>query len=196
MSTTNKPEKLLIDQNYDVFRRLDPMEIEPTLSTIFGDKNAIIVVPAQTTENGDSSFKQIADQLKGREKQVRIIADEEMSESDIRSRSLFVLGRPDENQIAKRLSSYLPAGFSNESGRFSLNGNSLTEPVSELIVMRNPFNSDKVIALYCGSTPEEMLAASRKLLHYGNYAYLSFNGGNIAEKGIIEAASNPLVHTF
>ncbi len=190
------PSRLLIDQHCDVFRRLDPLEIEPTISTVLGDKNAILIVPSGGSDAGEDDYRDIAQVFKGKEEQVRIMPDEELTESDLRTRSLFVIGRPDENVIAKKLMRYLPRGFSFDKGGFLLNGKDIADPASVVIVIRNPFNSKKAVVFLCGSNLEEVAAPSRKIVHYGNYGYLSFNGGTIGEKGVRQGETNPLIYTF
>lgn len=194
--TESPPRKLLIDQGYDVFRRLDPMEIEPTISMALGDKNAIIVIPSSSAEEENDRYREVAQALRGKEEQVRILPDEELTESDIRTRSLFVIGRPEVNSVARRFSADLPEGFSVEGGKLRINGMEIAEPASVVIVLRNPYNSKKAITLFSGSSLEEILAPSRKIVHYGNYSYLSFHGGKIGEKGILEGDANPMVFSF
>ncbi len=196
IETAEAPRRLLVDQEYDLMRRLDHMEIEPTISLVMGDENALIVIPSSEPGDTADGYRGIAEILKGNQEEVRILPDEEVTESDIRSRSLFVIGPPGENQVAERFSSRLPEGFSIRQGEFELAGTKIGEPASVLVVIRNPFNSRKAVLLFCGSSVEETAAPAGKIIHYGNYGYLSFADGKALEKGMVEEGPNPMVFAF
>lgn len=191
-----RPLRLCIDQNYDCMRRLDPMEIEPSVSQVFGDKRAVIVIPGDVSDSARVKFQEIAELLKGKEEGVSIVPDLEVTESDTRTSSLLILGLPDENSLARKYASHLPEGFSIEKGNMKLAGKEISEPASLLAVVRNPSNSTKAIAFFCGTALEELAAPASKIVHYGNYGYLSFRTGEIGEKGMGQLERNPLVHIF
>jgi hypothetical protein len=196
MESPAKPLRLLVDQNYDCMRRLDPMEIEPSVSMVLGDKRAVIVLPSAVPDSARSKYQEIAALLKGKEEEVSIVPDEEVTESDTRTSSLFLLGRPDENSLAREYMRHLPEGFSIEKESFRLAGKEVDEPASLLVVVRNPANSMRGVAFFCGTAPQELRACAGRILHYGNYGYLSFRTGEIGEKGTMRLERNPMVHTF
>ena len=56
----SKPLKLVVDPQYDVFRILNPNEVPPTLSKIWGSKNNLIVLPKNATKEQLDIYKEFA----------------------------------------------------------------------------------------------------------------------------------------
>jgi len=50
ISLDSKPLKLVVDPQYDVFRILNPNEVPPTLSKIWGSKNNLIILPKKASK--------------------------------------------------------------------------------------------------------------------------------------------------
>lgn len=196
MNTAGKPLRLLVDQNYDCMRRLDPMEMEPSLSTVLGDKRAVIAIPSGVPDSVRTKYQEIAALFKGNEEDVSITPDDEVTDSDTRTSSLLILGRPDESSLAREFARLLPEGFSIEQGVMRLAGKAIEPPAAVLVVVRNPSNSTRAIAFFCGTDVSELEACAGRIVHYGSYGYLSFKGGQIGEKGLGRLEQNPMVHVF
>lgn len=149
----NEPQKLVLDEDYDIGRGLSNEELPPVVARLLGEEKALISLPVSEKE----SYKGIIDEFKKRgalEKDARDIKD-----PDIRASSLIVLGS--DNPIIQRLFGKVET----VEGGFTL------------IIKNNPWNSEKVVAIINGSSKEEIDASFRKVFHYGKYSALAFQSG-------------------
>jgi len=51
-----------VDPQYDVFRILNPAEVPPTLSKIWGSKNNVIILPAKASKEQAEIYTKFAEQ--------------------------------------------------------------------------------------------------------------------------------------
>ena len=49
-----------VDPEFDVMRRLDPFEVPPALSTVFGSESPMFVLPGDASEDEQAAWKQLA----------------------------------------------------------------------------------------------------------------------------------------
>lgn len=156
------PVSLIIDDNYDLFRKLSEEESPPVVSRLLGAGKKIFVVPQDKAGlyTGLSGF------LKGEgytEKK-----EQEVSYEDIRSSSLLIPGV--ETSIAKRLLGKLEE----QTADFYL------------VSRENPFNKKGVIAVVGSHVPSELTGYMQKITHYGKYGNLSFRGSKNILKTVDE----------
>lgn len=159
LTLDSMPERMVMDEDYDIARKLSNKEFPPVISRLPGDDKIIIVFPDSNREN----YRVVIDHFKERgavEKDSRSIKD-----SDIKSSSLVILGS--DNPVIERLYgsiAKIDAGFN-------------------LTIKNNPWNQQKVAAIFSAKSKGEVDAAFRKIFHYGKYSVISFdNGRNIYKK--------------
>ncbi|MDI6801954.1 MAG: ChaN family lipoprotein [Thermodesulfovibrionales bacterium] len=159
----NEPEKIVIDEDYDMFRMLNSEEIPPVIAGVIGEERPLIVLPASNKE----AYTGIVNALKekgGIEKEVKGI-----KEADIKNSALVILGN--DNPLINRLYGNVvldKAGFN-------------------IVAKKNPWNINKTIGIISVSSKAEADAAFKKIFHYGKYSELSFNNGRNAGKNIKES---------
>ncbi len=156
------PLNMIFDQNYDTMRRLSEKEYPPVISRLLGDEKRLIVIPEKDTEK----YTALIDILK--EQGFGIKNEKEITDDNIKTSSLLVLGS--EGSVLKRL---FGSVFKAEKG-FTLE------------MKKNPLNTSKVIAIVQSDTKEEVESVARKIIHYGNYSFLKFEGGKNTDKKIEE----------
>ena len=61
----SKPESIIIDPNYDVFRRLNPEEIPPAIGRFIGAKERLIIVPPGGGKDVSEAYMRVASILEG-----------------------------------------------------------------------------------------------------------------------------------
>lgn len=153
IETDGRPVKLVIDDNYDVFRRLSNEEFPPVVSRIFGGGPKIVVFP----EGREKEYEAVAAYLKGegfsRKK------EEEIKYEDLRTSSVLIFG--EENPLVKGL----------------FGGIKKTEDDFSFTVRENPYNSREVIAIAGGTLSGDLEGYLRRTTHYGKYSRLSFRAG-------------------
>jgi uncharacterized iron-regulated protein len=156
LSFDDEPEKIVIDEDYDIFRRLSVDEIPPVIGALIGDPN-IIVVPS---ENKDI-YRDVINYFIERGAEEKI----DPKDSDIKHSSVLIIGR--NNSLIKRLFGKIDeidTGFS-------------------LMVKKNPLNNKKVVGIIDARSKEEIEKGFKKIFHYGRYSAIAFEEGkNIYKK--------------
>jgi uncharacterized iron-regulated protein len=152
------PVSLIIDDNYELFRKLSGEEFPPVVSRLLGDDKKIFVVPQDKAD----LYAELSRFLEGEgytEKK-----EQEVSYEDIRNYSLLIPGI--ETSIAKRL-----------LGK-------LEEQTSDfyLLTRENPINKKGVITVVGSRVPSELTGYMQKITHYGKYGNLAFR----ANKNILK----------
>jgi hypothetical protein len=185
------PQTLLLDPEVDLFRRLDPTEIPPTVNAIRGSTDLLVVaargLPADLLE---STKLLLAGMGRGN---VAIVREEETSASRLTGHDVLFLGMPEGRGYLPPL----PKGFSVSSRRFTLGGEKFESPGDALfVVLPHPPGGKRVIALFLPFSPEAASLAARKIPHYGRYSYLAFSEGKNRAKGTWEAESSSTIHVF
>ena len=164
------PEKMVMDEDYDIARRLSNKEIPPVIARLIGDEKILIALPVSKNE----PYSGISDILKEKDALQKEIKD--IKDSDIKASSLIILGN--DNPLVKRLygkPETIDAGFS-------------------IVMKNNPWSPQKVVAIISGKSKEDTDAAFRKIFHYGKYSALAFDMGKNIYKRIDESERGVVVN--
>jgi len=189
------PVRLAVDPDYQVFRRMDSLEIPPSLSTVLGDENEIIVLPDHAGDANGGAYQDLLKEI-NRTGEARVGKVSEITQADLQQNSLFIFGGPGENGLWGRLAGHMD-GIEVATEAVTLAGERYEAAGhSFLAVFRNPWDPARGVAVFFGSDPEDIRSAGRKLVHYGKYGYLAFEGGNNAGKGTWEVKNSPLAYRF
>ncbi len=154
--------EIILDRNYDVMRRLSPDETTPRIAGLLSADEKLLVLPEET---GDA-YSNLVGELKDGGYGVR--QDAEMTDEDIRTHSLFIIGY--EGRVVKRLFGTLGApgaGFT-------------------LTVRRNPLNASKVIAVAYADMKDD-IPSPDVLASLAEYSRIRFRGNQNTEKSIEES---------
>jgi aminopeptidase N len=155
-----KPQRVVIDEDYDVPRRLSEPEFPPVISRIMGEKRIIFVLE----QDEKPIYQTFIDFF--HDKRTEFKTWEQIDMDDLESSTLIVLGSS--NPLIKRL----------------FGGTEIDSEGFNIIVKENPFNDKKVIALVNGESKEEVEKAAKKITHYGAYSMLNFKNGKNLKKEI------------
>jgi aminopeptidase N len=158
-----------IDPQFQLYRRLSPFEIPPSLSKAFGAKKVLIVMSAQSAPIYAGLAK--AWSRDGVETVMDSALDALPSD---RAVWLFGAGNKFEPVVADALKPYgasLDAsGLRTSSTAYEAAGRSL------VVGVRHPRNPDLVVFQVTASSAAAADALARKLPHYGKYSWLVFAG--------------------
>ena len=187
-----RPTSLILDPDVDLFRRLHPSEIPPTVNAIRGSADlAVVVAKGFPRETAEAARILLA--AMGRE-HLPLLREEETSPEEIAGRDVLYFGLPSGRGY---LPTALPQGLSLAPGKFTLNGTEFAAPGDALFaVLPHPSAVGRVAAIFLPISPEAANAAGRKIPHYGKYGYLAFSQGKNREKGTWVAHDSPAVHRF
>jgi len=152
------PTKVVIDENYDVMRQLLPEEIPPTLGQVMGKENIIVVM------SEPQLYQPLIDSLaRGAQSQ------EDIPFTQLKDNSLII------------------AGFDTPMVDMLFGKQAIPEDGVRVVVHKNPYNENEVIALLHAKNPSEVNAVARRLSHYGKYSQLAFKGGRNTDKAISDS---------
>jgi len=191
LSADAPPRELVIDPDVDLFRRLFPSEIPPTVNAIRGSTNLLVVAARELPEIFRKSAKLL---LAGMGKEnATILREEDIPASQLAGHDILFIGLPTGNGYLPPLPQELslsPETFSVGGKTFGSRGDSL------FVVLRHPAGGERVAAVFLSHSPEAAARAARKIPHYGNYSYLAFSEGTNQAKGTWAAASSPTAYRF
>lgn len=162
LTLPDKLQKIVLDENYDVARGISRDEYPPVVARLLAEDKIIIALP----EEGKEIYKSIITDFQGRGALLKSL--NEINLSDIEANSIIILGV--DNPLLLRLCGPVP---SEDAGFY-------------LIMKDNPWNTEKVIAVFQAGSKEEVDAAYRKIPHYGKYSRLLFKQGINTGKEIQE----------
>jgi Peptidase family M1 domain len=185
------PRKLVIDPDVDLFRRLFPSEIPPTVNAIRGSTDLLVVATRDLPDDIRESAKLL---LAGMGKDnLTILREENVPASQLAGHDILFIGLPKGNGYLPPL----PGDLSLSPEAFSVGGRTFDSPADSLfVVLPRPADGDRVAAVFLSRSPEAAAQAARKIPHYGNYSYLAFSGGINRAKGTWAAGSSPTVYHF
>jgi hypothetical protein len=191
LSADTRPRRLILDPEVDLFRRLDPAEIPPTVNGIRGSTNLLVVAASGLQPDILEASKLLLAAM-GKETLV-IQREEDTPPSLLAEHDVLFLGMPAGNGYLPPL----PGELSLSRKAFTLDGKTYTALEDSLfVVLPHPSDKDRVAALFLPFSPEAAKRSARKIPHYGKYSYLAFAGGKNREKGTWEVTASPTVHVF
>ena len=152
-----RPQKMVVDPDYDLFRRLDPAERGAVLSRLLGDPTRTILLPETNQEIYETLIQELLNQG------FKTESAEEIDYSTLGEKSFLLLGSQ------TKLNSFFPGVPENPTGFF-------------LQIRKNILNPKRVLGLVLAENAAEVNDVGRKLFHYGKYSRLQFSGGKIVEK--------------
>ncbi len=147
-----------LDPYYDLMRKLDLSEFPPVLSRLLGSEHRFFVSPVQ----GPGIYAPFTDFLHSLG--FKEIEAGKLTDGLLAKGSFIVLGEP--TPRLRRLTGRVPV----------LNSGVV------LTIRKNPLNSEEVLGLIRATSSQELGPVSRKLIHYGRYSTLRFEGGRIVKK--------------
>jgi hypothetical protein len=171
-----KPLKLSVDPQYDVFRIVNPKEVPPALSTIWSSKQNVFILPSATDKFKKELYLTFVTEWKKYDTdEFKIIYDNQI-ESLPQKSTPWIIGFENKfvdsiNRIIKSFDSQI------YSDSVKLNNRLIDKSDNSFII--TVFNPDDATKNYIFIEPGNMEAVTglvRKLPHYGKYSYLVFEG--------------------
>ncbi len=168
---TSRPTRIIVDRDYDTFRRPTGAEIPPVISGFTGNRENIVIIPEEERER-------LGEVAAFFEDQGFRVAGADAVKDDMLGRVSFLYISPDRRILSKL------TGFPAEIA--------LPEAGFTVKVMKNPLNPEKVAVLFDYDDASEVKRAYKKIFRYGNYSLIAFDvGKNVAQE--IEPAERGIV---
>jgi len=150
--TRHEPRKLVVDPDYEVLK----VQKMPPRLWWFDDLDPIVIYgtlgEAQANESIANQF--VSDELGyGRE---IIKADTDVNDADLKTKCVFLIGRPETNKIAQQFKDSFPIKF--DGARFTWQGMTYDRPTQRLHqIIENPNYAQGLMIMYAGLSPEATL---------------------------------------
>ncbi len=189
--SAHPPRRLSLDPDFDVFRRLYPEEIPPSVNSLKGAGSVAVIVAGGLPESLEKTADLLSRSLGL--KRYRVAGEERIEAQAMEANDVLLIGWPP----ARLPPPALPEGVRLGRDAFQLNGRVYDRPGDAFFgVFAHPLAPDRILAVFLplgGADPE---TAARKITHYGKYSYLAFSRGENRDKGTWPPESSPLVHEF
>ncbi|MGK5088498.1 M1 family aminopeptidase [Bdellovibrionota bacterium FG-2] len=194
-----RPERLIIDPRFDVFRRMDRLETPPAVSQIFGAKKLLIVLPTAVDSARFAGFKAMAEGWTAlvESGDVLIKKDSDLAVLPTDSR-VWVLGW--ENRFAAAAFEVLkPYGVVDNPEAFSVGAVDYTKGTHSILAvgrrLGDPESAIGFVGAVLGSDEFAAIGAlARKIPHYGKYGFVVFQGSASTKvaQGVWPVLDSPL----
>ncbi|MDH5730698.1 MAG: M20/M25/M40 family metallo-hydrolase [Gammaproteobacteria bacterium] len=165
-----------LDPEFDVFRRLAPQEIPPALSQGFGSAKVLIVLPSR----GDRGFKRAYESLAQQWQQSQAGAWEIVWDNQIKQlpddRAVWLIGW--RNQFLPAFQQrFADTDVSWQKQSVTIAGKNWNANQHAIVLTARHKNNPAQTLLWLGSHDINAIAGlARKLPHYRKYSYLAFTG--------------------
>lgn len=189
-----RPIRLKIDPEYDLFRRLHPAEIPPTLAKAFAAESTLILLPATAALPQRRAYKALAERMQEAQPGQIVIGWDNDYKTLPKDRSVWLFGWENRFQgaILKQLR------------RFGVSANSAMTRIGDIqiprrgfslvLTARHPKTAKHALSWLASDSAVAIPRLGRKLAHYSSYGYLGFAGDAVKniEKGRWSAVGSPL----
>jgi hypothetical protein len=192
----SRPLKLSVDPQFQLMRKLHYSEVPSSLSQLFGAKQSAILLPGNSPHTD----------------QYRVLAEFFQQTLAVQGKEMEILYDTDLKEIPSEIPVWI-AGFRNRYYKdFKISAtyqDKLTAEDSKAIeqtglhqtlvyAMPNPGNPRQTVGFIGTHHTEDILTLARKLVHYGSYGYLGFEGAGFTNvlKGSLPVLKSVLDYTL
>jgi hypothetical protein len=187
LTAERPPRSLTADPDVNLFRRLAPQEVPPTVNTLKGAVSVNIVVARQL----DPSAMQLARRLSRAMglSRVRIGRESDFTTKELNGENLLFFGRP-----SKKVG--VPGGdgtFALTPQGFVLKGESYGGGHASFFgVFPHPADERRIAAIFIPGSLAVARSLTAKIPHYGKYSFLVFDDTRNRVKGTWPVENSPL----
>jgi aminopeptidase N len=178
LSLDDIPNKVVLDENYDLMRHLASEEVPPVLACIMGKDKLIAIIPSIKR----SAYQPLIDAMGV--KTIAYATPEKITFGQIQKNSLLI------------------AGYDNPVVNMLFGKQTVSKDGLHVKLYKNPYNASECIALLHTADKKQAQAVQNKISHYGKYTEISFKDGRnifksiaVSENGI-QILSRPKVRAL
>ncbi len=179
LTLPGRPIHLSIDPEFDLFRKLHPAEMPPSLARVFDASSVLIVLPSTATDRLALGYQKLAESWQSaKPAQFEVVWDNQL-EAIPKDRDVWLFGWKNRFQrtILKQLQAY---GLSTNSAITRIGEVQIPRRNHSLVLAaRNPENTRHTLNWLATDQAVALVGLERKLPHYGGYGYLGFEGEEV-----------------
>jgi hypothetical protein len=191
LTTAREPARLSVDPDAHVLRRLDSLEIPPSINSLKSSPGVTLVLGRADASDPRRLAVILAAALGLRN--VAVVSETELGSGLPPDRDVILIGLP---RGTARLPE-LPRGVELSKDRFVVDGVTFDQ-VSDTFfgVFRHPQAGERVAAVLLALGPAGSESAAAKVTHYGKYGFLAFREGINRAKGSWPVDGSPVVYRW
>jgi hypothetical protein len=173
LEVPERPSRVDVDPEFDVFRRLDPAEVPPALSGAFGATRRVLVVPSSAPPDLRAAYAALAESWAA--PGTEVVSDAELARLPA-GKAVWVLGW--ENRLLGAVAAGVKAYGATLSDEGLRAGSAALSRAANaaVVAVRSPSDPAQVVAFVGADRPAALPGLARKLPHYGRYGLLGFEG--------------------
>jgi hypothetical protein len=191
--TKDEPRKIVVDPNYEVLKiqKMPPRlwwfwHLQPEFIIIYGTSRE-----AQANKTAAQRFNNDYLELDGE----IVKADTDVNDADLKTKCVFLIGRPETNKIAQQFKYSFPIKF--DGARFTWQGTAYNKPTQGVAqVIESPIDGKGLMVIYAGLSPEATLKLCDLELYDSDCSYIIFDGDKQLLTGDWEDADSNLYWNF
>lgn len=179
----SRPQFIQVDPEFDVFRRLSSDEVPTVLTMVLGAKETYFILPSKTTQQEIDTYQNLIDLMKPalpKEGTVNVLKDDQ-SNGLPKNATVWVLG--ESNQFVSSVNALLKDQDSSIGAQKVLMANTeVNSTENSLLLTARDAKSNTIVNYVSLHSPSAATIFASKIIHYGKYSYLAFNGDKLVNK--------------
>ncbi|MBE9509427.1 MAG: hypothetical protein IMY71_01005 [Bacteroidetes bacterium] len=191
--TQNEPQKLIVDPDYEILKiqRMPPRlwwfwDVYPDLIVIYGT--------LAEAESNKTAAERFNEEYLGLGNEI-IKADTDVSQDDLKSKCVFLIGRPETNKITQQFEDIFIIKFNED--KFTWQGITYDQPTQGVAqIVENPLDPESVIVLYIGLSGDATQKFCDLYLYDADASYVIFDRDKQLVSGDWEDSDSDLVWYF
>ena len=191
LNAADRPVSLTVDPDYDLFRRLYPSEIPPSINTIKSASSVVVITASDLA--GDLTKAADTLLLSLGVENYRVVTEDRLDVSDVGESDLLLIGLPSRTDLLSAVDGKVTL----TKRSFELEGVTYRDPADVFFgVFERSGGNRRATALFFPLSSEYAELVARKITHYGSYSYLAFNLGQNRAKGVWPTLASTLIHRW
>ena len=168
-----RPVRVSIDPDYDIFRLLSQTERPASLGRMFGAQKQILVYPEQASEKERSAWQALATSWQKRYGNVELVSDKSLTEIPAEG-ATWLLGW--NNRLLEKSADRFNTGFQKMTSHRAVNFDKQDFSFNQhALVMLDADTMRQPLGFIGAQQPAVINALARKLPHYNGYGFLVFS---------------------
>ena len=186
-----RPQRLEIDPQHHLFRRLFPQEVPPAIAKVLGAETVLLLWQRQSAGEDGERFRAAAELL-GRNRSAQVLAADQTIVAESRNQTFVYIG---DGMLPPAWAAFLRPVW-REPPAFPAPSPLDDQIHCAVMALDHPENRELAVLVLNVGKDADLATVIRKLPHYGKYGYLVFDNGTNRAKGEWEAAASPLQREF
>jgi aminopeptidase N len=185
------PEELVFDPQVNLFRRLAPSEIPPSVNSLKGAASVLMVLADDLEKGSREAASTLA--LSLGLKNMRVVDEGGVDPDDLDRHDLLLVGLPRDRRWLPAVNGHVT--FQDDA--FFLQNTSFDQPWDAFFgVGPHPTTKKRVAGIFLPLSPAFADRVASKVTHYGKYSYLAFSRGINRAKGTWPVQNSPVIYRW